>query len=439
MKINSLSLLILLGFTASSHAACVRVTNNSQLSSEALNRGYTATTWRGACDTCNGPSGLPPIVSISSGTNFQPSGTLLASGVSDFLNGASAIPYTANQILYRCDLADADSLYEMYSTNGDNDRAGKQATDEVEGAYFDYVRNVATRLTNLSDGQYYSRYWKERKLTADTWFQDGQYIYIPANAFSNILYEVFKIDDTRYSVNNSANYSDNYSQPRGYILFKGPGLNTANLQAGADHNSNYPGHYANWPGAWGTYRNVTWVRGALCKVTDYPAVVTLPRATPEGLRSGEKYETPFSITLECENGAKSYQLGATNSGAVAIGFLPPQSAISTAQQLGLPLSPSNILTWLLDSNYGSKGVASGVGIRLYNRWGYRLNFLQSTASAQPYTDMGWLGYEFSFVPVAQSSTELWRGDFTASLERLPGYNPTPGTVNAQLQVVISFQ
>lgn len=71
-------------------------------------------------------------------------------------------------------------------------------TPEVEGAYYDVERNVAVRMTNLSTGEYYSRFWKERQLTADSWFQDDKYIYIPASAFSNVLYEMFKIDSRKY-------------------------------------------------------------------------------------------------------------------------------------------------------------------------------------------------------------------------------------------------
>jgi aspartate aminotransferase-like enzyme len=48
-------------------------------------------------------------------------------------------------------------------------------------------------MTNLSTGEYYSRFWKQRQLTADSWFQDDRAIYIPAGAFSNVLYEMIKI------------------------------------------------------------------------------------------------------------------------------------------------------------------------------------------------------------------------------------------------------
>ncbi len=41
---------------------------------------------------------------------------------------------------------------------------GGRPAKELEGAYYDVERNVAVRMTNLSTGEYYSRYWKQRQL-----------------------------------------------------------------------------------------------------------------------------------------------------------------------------------------------------------------------------------------------------------------------------------
>lgn len=213
--------ILLLLFNVPAWANCSVVTATSSLSQSAIAAGYTAAYWTGACDTCSGNVGLPSVISINSGKTFQPSGTLLASSVGSFLSSASNVPYSANQILYRCAVADADSLYEMYATNGDSPYAGQYITSEVDGAYYDVAANVAVRLTNLTTGEYYSRYWKARQLTASDWYSDGTYIYIPASAFSNVLYEMFKIDSTRYYASNSNRYVDNWTQPRGYIAFKG--------------------------------------------------------------------------------------------------------------------------------------------------------------------------------------------------------------------------
>ncbi len=40
----------------------------------------------------------------------------------------------------------------------------------------------------MKTGNYYSKWWQSRTLTSDDWVQDDTYIYIPASAFSVMLY-----------------------------------------------------------------------------------------------------------------------------------------------------------------------------------------------------------------------------------------------------------
>ncbi|WP_432700313.1 fimbrial usher protein StbD [Kluyvera cryocrescens] len=421
-------------------ATCIKVTASSSLSAAAIQAGYTAASWAGACDTCNGNIGLPSVISINSGNNFQPAGTLLASSVGNFLTGATNVAYSSNQILFRCQSADAGSLYEMYATNGDNAYTGMYTVSEVDGAYYDVAKNVAVRMTNLSTGEYYSRYWKERKLTAESWFDDGQYIYIPASAFSNVLYEIYKISATTYFVSGSNMYKDAYTQPRGYMAFKGPGLDTNSLKAGMDSASYYYGWHHHWPGAWSTYGKVTYVRGALCQVQDYPSMVFLPAISRSELNAGMSSQAPFSVSIECEAGAvSSTNASTTTSANVAMGFLVNQpTAVSSAQKLRLVTSGGG-LTWLLDNRYGNPGVASGVGIRIYNSNGSAINLLPDRGSSGTGNLRGWYAFKDLTSLASSGTTNSYRGDFTASLEAISGQTITAGTVNAQLQVVVSFQ
>lgn len=124
-------------FSTASWANCVKVTDNSFLSEAAIKAGYTARFWRGAFDDNIGHLGLPSVISVSANNKFQPSGTVLASTVGNFLTAGVQTPYTAKQVLYRCDLQDAGKLYELYSTNGDNYFVGGRRAKEVEGAYYD--------------------------------------------------------------------------------------------------------------------------------------------------------------------------------------------------------------------------------------------------------------------------------------------------------------
>ena len=435
-----ISAVLMLFISTFSMADCVKVTNSSLLSATAIAAGYTATSWTGACDTCNGNIGLPAVISLSTSSSFQPSGTLLASAVGSFTTAAASTAYSSNQILYRCSVSDASSLYEMYATNGDNAYTGMYAASEVDGAYYDQEKNVAVRMTNLSTGEYYSRYWKQRQLTSSDWYSDGTYIYIPASAFSSVLYEMFKIDSTTWYVDSSNYWFETYSQPRGYIAFKGPGLDTNNLTVGTDSGVYYYGFYDNWPGSWSTYNDVTYVRGALCQVEDYPSIVLLPTISTSSLNDGGTSQAPFSVSIECQSGAISGTSSSSSSTAnVAMGFLVNQSnAVSQANTLGLVTSGGG-LTWLLDTNYGSSSVASGVGIKIYNSSGTAINLLPDLSSMGTGNTRGWYAYKDLTSLTSSGTTNIYSGDFIASLEAIPGQSATAGTVNAQLQVVVSFQ
>ncbi|STR43996.1 putative fimbriae; usher [Klebsiella michiganensis] len=87
-------------FSTASWANCVKVTDNSFLSEAAIKAGYTARFWRGAFDDNIGHLGLPSVISVSANNKFQPSGTVLASTVGNFLTAGVQTPYTAKQVLY---------------------------------------------------------------------------------------------------------------------------------------------------------------------------------------------------------------------------------------------------------------------------------------------------------------------------------------------------
>ncbi|WNN46155.1 MULTISPECIES: fimbrial usher protein StbD [Winslowiella] len=438
-----LSLLALSLLSQTVNAACSRVTSSATLSQAAIDAGYTAASWTGACDTCNAKNiGIPGVISLSNGT-FQSSGTLLASSSMSFLSQGAATAYSANQILFRCAVADADSLYEMYATNGDNTYTGMYAASEIDGAYYSYMRNVAVRLTNLRTGAYFSRYWQGRKLTEDDWFSDGTWIYVPASAFSDVLMEIFRIDSTTWFANAANRYTYTYSQPHGYSIFKGPGLST-NVTEGADSASYWDGFYSAWPGSWSLYAaGVTFVRGATCRVNDFPNTVILPTITATELSQGGASQTGFNVTIECETGAvSSTSVSTTSSANVSMGFLVNQpKAVAAATSLGLVTSGGG-LTWLLDNNYGAgAGEASGVGIRIYKSDGSALNLLPNlTASSYGQGNpRGWYAFRDLTTLVSSGSTEIYAGDFTASLEAINQQPITAGTVNAQLQIMVSFQ
>ncbi|WP_413529548.1 fimbrial usher protein StbD [Rahnella inusitata] len=432
---------VLLSSPLFSQANCTRVTSTSSLTTELINEGYTASSWTGAChNACGGNIGLPPIVSISSSSSFTPAGSLLASSTANFLTASQAKAYTENQILFRCALADAGSLSEIYTTQSYSAYSGMYETTDIEGAYHTYVNNVAIRLTNLKTGNYFTGRWQSRLLTSDDWVQDDTYIYIPASAFSDVYVELLRTSSTAITGISTSPYLYAWGYNSGFIGFRGPGLASAGVVDGVLEGGNYYGWYENYPGSFGMYGHVTFVRGAMCLVKDYPSVVLLPTISTASLNNGETSQSTFDISLSCEDAAISSVSKSTSSSAnVAMGFLVNQStAVTAATTLGL--TSTNGLTHLLDTNYGSSGVASGVGIRIYDQNGNVLNLLSSKTMTTG-NDGGWYAYK-DLTTSQDDSTDgvtTYTGNFTASLEAISGETVTAGSVNAQLQVVVSFQ
>lgn len=198
--------------SASVFATCTKLntTNQNYLSAEAQSAGYyVSNNFVGAADGYFGQYGLPSVININSGSNFQPYGSVLASATTSFLGAANRTPYGDKQVLFRCDLTDKDDLWEYYSVNGDDGYAGQHDVPDIPGAYYSDYRYAAFRLTNLATGEYYSRYWKSRKLNPDDMFQDSNYIYVHAGLFSDVSVEVLKVTEEPYK-----NYGLNYGRYR---------------------------------------------------------------------------------------------------------------------------------------------------------------------------------------------------------------------------------
>ncbi|MDI5822332.1 fimbrial protein, partial [Salmonella enterica subsp. enterica serovar Kentucky] len=172
---------------------------------------------------------------------------------------------------------------------------------------------------------------------------------------------------------------------------------------------------------------------------DYPAIVKIPPVAVGILAAGGNSQAPFHVSLECESGAVSSALPSTSAANVAMGFVVNQpTAVAAARRLGLTTSAGG-LSWLLDTHYGEPGVASGVGIRIYNDAGTPINLLPDRIKTGTGNARGWYGYKDLTTRVSSGSVETYSGDFTASLEAIGGQTVTAGSVNAQLQAVVSFQ
>ncbi|WP_207883994.1 fimbrial protein [Pseudomonas sp. 30_B] len=431
----------------SAWATCYKVTSvgsatttsNSQIRPGEGN----AASWDGACDTCNGPLGLPSVINVSD-ASFQPDGSLLASSVAPFTQYGAVNGYDPERVFFRC--AAADAVYEMFATNGDNEFSGwYQGGDTVgnsiglQAAYRTAWPNVLLRLTHVETGQYYTDIWRERQLTGlDTDSRGFQLV--KAKNLSAVRTELFRapLENTRYYSPTAASQAYSYSQPAAYIAIKGPGLSYPNV--GQTHYGNYAGWYGNWPGAIGLYKLMTLKRYPTCAITNVTPHVTFPPISVSEINAGGSREMPFEVAFKCQSGITS----STAVNGTALGIKVSAGALAASSALGL-VNANGGLSYLVSDRYGQPGMAEGVGIRLL-RNGNAMNLLSTEDSANGSNPeaRGW----YPVIGNASNKTgevggiSQYSESFRARLEKLNvGSMPTvtPGKVDATAQVVIRVQ
>ena len=412
--------------------------------------------WEGALDTA-GQGAMAMTININNSV-FQPEGTLLASKLlSIFDLGSGHIGgYLPEQVLFRCQPTEnPNTFYEYYSTNGDNEWAGKEEIGNAIGlpqSYRTMQRGLMARVTNLKTGEYASRYWKRRPLELDMEKDKdskGWYL-IKARHFSNYKVEFFKYSQAKGYPDigwqdSAAGQNWVYSQPIAYSAFQGGGM-SPDLRPGADHASQWSGFPAHWPGSINPYLTVKVRRSASCRVVTATPVVAFPPISAVELEKGGQRMLLIEITLQCQTGAPAnadlagFQSG-TNVGQTAMGLLVQPANYLAAQREGLGVPGGSGVTHLLSDGYGDNpAVATGVGVALSRPSGQKLNWLSSAWITGDGPVAGWY-------PVLQgaSSSESQNGltsyktQMHATLIRLPGKKVKAGSLNATAQVVIRVQ
>lgn len=435
---------VLMAFSPWSHAICYKVTGigttSNTIPQDVANLGYTATAWGGVLNSAAASISFGTIIMGTGAQSLATAGTVLASANLNFIDRALKVPYSANQIVFKCALEDADTLYEMYGLNaGNGNFYGGYAVNDVDGGYATPAQGIAYRITNQKTGLYYTGKWQERKLTADDYITVGSNIYIPASAFSSATFELLKTDDIGSGAYITRNAFTTITSPQGFIALRG---NMMNVDLVTGNTAYTPSSPNNTSGVWSMKGgSTTIIRGNSCKVGDFDQVVQLPSIGAGDLRNGSSSSNTFNVSIECDADAISGTTSSSTNAPVAMGFLVTQpTALSQASTLGLKSSSGGI-SYLLDDNYGTSGVASGVGIRLYSPSGMALNLLSSKDTTGTGNAAGWYGFADLLSATGSTSTggEAYGGTFTASLEQLPGLQAAAGSVNAQAQIVVSLQ
>ncbi|MEB7540289.1 fimbrial protein [Pantoea anthophila] len=422
-------------------ATCFKVEGvgegNNKIPQKVKDMGYDAREWGGGVGYAAAAKLSFGTIGVGIGANsLAPAGTLLGTAYLPFLEKALRGPYTANQIVYKCALSDADNLYEMFSLAAIYGPAyGATAVSDVEGAYQTPARNIAYRITHMKSGRYYTSEWQERKLSADDYIVIDSMLYIPATAFSDATFKLFKTND--FFGNYARDIFKQASAEQGYVALRTSTINT-HLVTGQITFQPTSGYAS---AVWSMKNGETnVVEGKSCRIKEFKPIVDLPTITVADLSNGATSSANFNVAIDCDEGAVSGTEHSLQNPPVAIGFLVNQATRSQSVQLGLQTS-SNGFRYLLDNNYGAKGVASGVGIRIYSG-SQALNLLSSRGITTGLGhDAGWYGFEELMSSTGNSSNggKTYEGAFTASLERISGDTLKEGSVYAQAEIIVNLQ
>lgn len=437
-KLNSLLIYCLWLTTVVSMSVSAKCTLISTRTTDANNINYVdpvygrTNIWNGAFDANRGRLYLP-VINITD-ESFQPNGTLLGSSIVPFTAYGQEGGYDPEQVLFRCDAADENQLYEIYAVNGDNTYSGMYedgVTYGVERGYATYIRNLVARVKNNSSGQYFSRIWQYRSLTGLDRDAQGR-ILVKAKNFTDITVELFRIGTVRGVVTTTYGYN----QPAAYIAFGGPGL-TYPLE-GRDPINHYPGFYANWPGNISLYNQLYTRRAGGCAVTNVTPYVLFPTVTIDELARGVTREANIQINYRCQASA-NINGPAVNANAIA--FKIDSSNYLEARALGL--LNLDAVTHLVSDGYGNNNVAKGVGVTLVRSDGVDQPFLhfeyRTSLDAQYDAKKdGWrplLGNQVGSI----DGNYQYSDNYQVIFSKLPGITPTAGKYHAKAEVLIRVQ
>ncbi|WP_130803873.1 fimbrial protein [Acinetobacter ihumii] len=377
-------------------------------------------------------------------TYLQPVGTLLAKTIvppTDYTYGGA----TATSVLWECDAADLPNIQFLVATNGD-DRVGGYwdlgAQDGLSDVYATFFRYIGIKQT--MDGVVLTRYWKS--LPVRNYVTVGNKIQIRLQDLPTLYAELYRISQIPSAgLNNYCGAGSSgtiatgpYSctQPNAYIQLKGPGLTSDNV--GQDSATNYL--------FWGVDNgfgygmrlgNQLW-NEPTCVARNATPLVLFNTMTVEALNQGQSTQAQFNVSIECSNQAVS----GTASKQTAIGIQASEGAYTAAKQLGL-VNAENGVKALLSDQYGSNGIAKGVGIFLRNSTtGTDMNFVgQPSLPGTGASNAGWYPYKDGAIAngSVQAGYTQYLQNYTAILKKLDGQTVEAGKVYATAYVLVKVQ
>ncbi|HEA6326763.1 TPA: fimbrial protein [Escherichia coli] len=419
------AVLLALVISAQVNANCVRVNPVDQ-----------------GCDACGASLNLGNIGLMN--VNYQPVGTVLARSV------FRLVPAIRNsdpeRVLYQCDLADKDSIYEVFATNGDSNVGG--AWDMGDYHFQTYFPFTALKLVHMRSGKPFTRIWQQVPLTE--YEVSGNKILIKGKHFSPISAELIRTGTNERKAAYAswgcpAAAADNYTgpyncnQPNGYVVFKGPGMDVP--EAGKDSYNHFDtwftGRYMAFGMNTSPVATMTQNLSQGCRVDSYTSNVSFPAISPAALSQGQSVSAPLSVTLECSSGASV--ISGVDNGQISLGFQASYPAWLQAQQLGLT-SSDGTSDYLVSDHYNmDTTLAKGVGIQLNTELGNKVSFLGWHDLSN--SSIGWRPVleDAHQINSNDKASRMYQRNFTARLTKLPGKGISAGRIDATAYLLVRLQ
>ncbi|RAY88587.1 hypothetical protein DP190_00455 [Enterobacter cloacae] len=376
--------------------------------------------------------------------DLQPVGTVLATSVVNLFPSVGLT--NPDTVMFECDLADANNIYQAFATNGDSNVGG--FTNFGDNYFQTFFRYTALKLTNVESGVEFTRIWQKVPITH--YATVGNKIQIRGRDFSPIRAELIKTDkyDPTPATNSfgcpgpsAIGYTGNYTcpQPNGYVAFSGPGVELAEL-----------GHDANldWT-SWGLVRYYalgmnlgpvsTLTNNNTCGVVSTTPLVTFAKISPAELTAGGNRTGSFNVQIKCQDGVES----GVQHGQTSIAIQTSMPAYVAAQKINL-VNGSGGVSYLLSDGYGTdSSVATGVGIRLEDSKGvtrYFTGWAPCDSTCASSDNSGWYPVLSNADSVGESGGyTTYESTYTAILEAIPGQTPKAGKVDATAYVLVKVQ
>ncbi|WP_202741114.1 fimbrial protein [Acinetobacter sp. 'aerobic (ED)'] len=374
-------------------------------------------------------------------TYFQPVGSLIARLAVPPTN-FSATGAKPSTVLWQCDITDLPRIKFLVATNGD-DRVGGfwdiGAKDGIPNVFATYYKYIGLKQT--MDDLVINRYWQA--IPVKNYITIGNKIQIRLQDLPTLYAELYRVSSLPPSSGSGSNYcggqitTGTYSctQPNSYIQLSGPGLES-DIE-GSDSNWNYRFWGAHNGFGYGMRLGNQLYNDVTCVARNATPLVLFNTISANELNKGGAAHANFNVSIECSDKAVS----GTSAHQVAIGIQASEKAYNAAQKLGLVNSKNGVAALVAD-DYGSSGIAQGVGVFLHNsNSSTNINFVGQPGLSGGGALAGWHPAKAGATSIGstQAGYTQYIKSYSVSLKKLAGQTVTAGKFNSTAYVLVKIQ